>query len=162
MLSAALLCLVVAVSDGDTLRLRCGEDNAYRQVTVRLSAIDAPEIGQPYGRRAKQALAELTYRKTARLACVETDRYQRRVCKVMAAPASCQGADCAKTLDAGLAMLTLGLAWWARGYAHQQTPQERGQYDFAEYEAKTKHAGLWAGRNPVPPWKWRPAHPYER
>src|SRR5688500_14222035 len=109
MLSAALLCLVVAVSDGDTLKLRCGEPGAYRQLTVRLHAVDAPEIGQPFGRRAKRALADIAYRKTARLDCGPTDRYERRVCEVWVAPASCTEARCPKTLDVGLAMLTAGM-----------------------------------------------------
>lgn len=39
MLSAALFCLVVAISDGDTLKLRCGEAGAFRQLTVRLHAV---------------------------------------------------------------------------------------------------------------------------
>ena len=162
MLSATLLFLVVAVGDGDTLKLRCGEPGAYRQLTVRLHAIDAPEIGQPFGRRARDALSDIAWRKTARLDCNTTDRYQRKVCRVMVAPASCTEARCTKTLDAGLAMLTLGLAWWSRAYAGEQSPTERGQYGFAESEARAKRAGLWSERNPVPPWKWRPAHPHPR
>ncbi|OUM04025.1 thermonuclease family protein [Variovorax sp. JS1663] len=162
MFSAALFCLVVAISDGDTLKVRCGEPGAFRQLTVRLHAIDAPELNQPFGRRAKQALSRIAYRKEARLDCGEDDRYHRRVCRVRVAPESCAEARCPKTLDAGLGMLTLGLAWWARGYADEQPPGERGQYAFAEFEAKGKRAGLWADRNPVPPWRWRAGHPHPR
>ena len=36
----ALLCLVVAASDGDTLKARCGEPGAYEKITIRISAID--------------------------------------------------------------------------------------------------------------------------
>lgn len=54
-------------------------------------------------------------------------------------------------------MLTLGLAWWYRAYAREQTPQERSQYEFAEREAKTKRVGLWADPEPVAPWDWRAA-----
>ena len=39
---ASLLCLVVAISDGDTLTVRCGAPGAYQQVKVRIAAIDAP------------------------------------------------------------------------------------------------------------------------
>ena len=42
----ALLCLVVAIADGDTLTARCGAPGAYRQVHVRIAAIDAPESRQ--------------------------------------------------------------------------------------------------------------------
>jgi hypothetical protein len=36
--------------------------------------------------------------------------------------------------------LTVGLAWWYRYYAKEQTPEQRGQYEFAEFEAKAKRA----------------------
>lgn len=157
--STALLCLVIAVGDGDSLRARCGKPGAYRQVSVRLSAVDAPEMGQAFGRQAKRALSELTYRKPVQLNCVQTDRYRRRVCQVMVAPPSCTQTSCAKTLDAGLTMVTLGLAWWSRAHAGQQTPTARGQHAFAEFEAKAKRAGLWADPKPMAPWAWRAQHP---
>ncbi|WP_077000158.1 thermonuclease family protein [Variovorax sp. KK3] len=162
MLTATLFCLVVAVGDGDSLKVRCGEPGHYRQISVRLHAIDAPEWNQPFGRRAKQALSRIAFGKQARLDCGEDDRYQRRVCRVRVAPDSCVEANCAKTLDAGLGMLTLGLAWWARGYADEQPAGERGQYAFAEREARGKRAGLWADRDAVPPWTWRAQHPRPR
>ncbi len=60
--AAAENCLVVGVSDGDTLTARCGAaPGAYEQVRVRLAGIDAPEKAQPFGQRAKQALSELAY-----------------------------------------------------------------------------------------------------
>ncbi len=49
--AAADQCLVVGISDGDTLTARCGAPGAYQQVKVRLSGIDAPERRQPYGER---------------------------------------------------------------------------------------------------------------
>jgi len=59
------------------------------------------------------------------------------------------------TLDAGLAMVTQGMAWWYRAYAPEQTPEARGQYEFAEAEAKARRVGLWSDREPVAPWEWR-------
>ena len=53
MLTAAALCLVVAISDGDTLKARCGEEGAYRVEVVRLAEIDAPEKGQAFGQRSR-------------------------------------------------------------------------------------------------------------
>ncbi|MBO9679535.1 MAG: thermonuclease family protein [Acidovorax sp.] len=156
MLSTALLCLIVGISDGDTLSARCPTEDAahpYLQVKVRLAGIDAPEKAQPYGARAKQALSDLTYLKQARLDCVKQDRYRRSVCNVWVAPASAP--DGPQTLDAGLTMVTVGMAWWYRAYAKEQTPQARGQYAFAETEAKAKRAGLWADPEPIPPWEWR-------
>ena len=61
------------------------------------------------------------------------------------------------TLDAGHAQITVGLAWWYRKYANEQSPQDRGAYEFSEQEAKAKRVGLWRDDEPVPPWKWRKA-----
>jgi endonuclease YncB( thermonuclease family) len=59
---------------------------AYEQVRVRLAGIDAPEKGQPFGQRAKEAMSELVYGKPVRMECLKTDRYGRSVCNVWAAP----------------------------------------------------------------------------
>ena len=64
MLAAALVCLVVGISDGDTLTARCPTGDVahpYSQDKVRLAEIDAPESSQPYGRRAKEYLSALCY-----------------------------------------------------------------------------------------------------
>uniref|UniRef100_C5CL13 Nuclease (SNase domain protein) n=1 Tax=Variovorax paradoxus (strain S110) TaxID=543728 RepID=C5CL13_VARPS len=148
-------CLVVGVSDGDTITARCGAAGNYEQIKVRFNGIDAPEKRQPFGQRAKEALSDLVYMKEAALDCPKSDRYGRSVCKVMVAPASAPRGP--KTLDAGLTMITLGLAWWYRTYAREQTPQERGQYEFAEAEARAKRAGLWRDQDLVAPWDWRKA-----
>ena len=65
---------------------------------------------------------------------------------------------CRKTLDAGMYQLTVGMAAWRyRYYAKVQTPEQRGQYEFAEFEAKAKKAGLWQDLVSVAPWEWRRA-----
>lgn len=156
MISAALLCLIVGISDGDTLKARCptgDQVHPYQQVKVRLNAIDAPERKQPWGTRSRQAMSELAFQKEAKLDCYKTDRYKRKVCNVWVAPASNPTGP--KTLDVGLAMVTQGMAWWYRAYAKEQTPEARGQYEFAEKEARSKKAGLWADQELVAPWEWR-------
>ena len=160
MLNAALLCLVVAVFDGDSLVARCPTGQVaqpWQQVEVRIGPIDAPEHGQPYGDRAKQALSRLVYKQEVRLDCYKQDRWRRQVCNVWVAPAGARGG--AKTLDAGLAMVTQGMAWWYRHYGKEQTARGRAQYRLAERQAKAKRAGLWADRDPVAPWTWRRRHP---
>jgi len=47
---------VFGISDGDTFTLLTADK---RQVKIRVAEIDAPESGQPYGKKAKQALSSL-------------------------------------------------------------------------------------------------------
>jgi endonuclease YncB( thermonuclease family) len=151
----ALLGRVVGVSDGDTVTVL---DAAKAQHKVRLAGIDAPEKGQPFGERSKENLSRLVFGRDVRVDWRKTDRYGRLVGTVwVASPdAPCRrNADCANTLDAGMAQLTVGLAWHYKKYAHEQEPEQRGQYAFAEEEARAKRVGLWKDANPVPPWEWR-------
>jgi endonuclease YncB( thermonuclease family) len=124
---------------------------------VRLSGIDAPEKKQPYGTRAKQHLSELVFGKVVDVDWEKHDRYDRVVGMVLAPLANCTAADCAKTMDAGLAQLSAGLAWHYKHYAKEQPRAERERYATAEHEAHLNRLGLWAEPHPVPPWEWR--HP---
>lgn len=156
-----LLCTVLTVQDGDTLRARCDAGRGAKQdvVTVRLHAIDAPEHGQPYGRRARQMLSSLVSRRPVRLACVDTDAYGRSVCQVWVAPA--EAPDAAPSVDAGLALVAAGQAWWYRHFSAAQTADERARYAAAEDEARARRRGLWrdGGAGATPPWQWRRTHP---
>lgn len=145
---------MVGITDGDTITARCTDPaGGYVRMQVRIQGIDAPEKKQPFGTRSRQALSELTFNRWADLRCSKVDRYQRHVCSVWVNPVSASSGP--RTLDAGLAMVTTGMAWWYRAYAREQSPQERGQYEFAESEAKARGAGLWTDAQPVPPWDWR-------
>jgi len=131
----ALLCLVVAISDGDTLKVRCHDQP---QLVVRLAEIDAPEKAQPFGQRSKQHLSDLCFKQQAEVRPTARDRYGRTVARV----------TCAGT-DANAAMVRAGMAW---AYTHYLTdPQIRGM----EVLAQREHAGLWAEAGAVPPWEWR-------
>ncbi|MGI9459091.1 MAG: thermonuclease family protein [Pirellulales bacterium] len=64
---------VVGVHDGDTLTLRT-EDETLK---VRLSGIDTPELGQPFGNNAKQALSGMAFGKSVTISSTGKDRYGR-------------------------------------------------------------------------------------
>ena len=83
----AVLCLVIGISDGDTLKVRCGSPGQYEEVKIRLAEVDAPEKAQPYGQRSKQSLSDLCYGKQAEIV-VQGKSYDRRVAHV-----SCGGRD---------------------------------------------------------------------
>ncbi|HRD86644.1 MAG TPA: thermonuclease family protein [Accumulibacter sp.] len=148
--AATLTGTVVGVADGDTITVL---DANREQHKIRLGGIDAPEKAQPFGQRSKESLSAMVFGKEVDVQWNKRDRYQRIVGKVWVQPVSCP--TCPKTLDAGLAQLTMGLAWWYRKYANEQSAEDAHRYEFAEQEARAKRAGLWADGQPIPPWDWR-------
>jgi endonuclease YncB( thermonuclease family) len=145
---------VVDVVDGDTVTLL---DAGGRQHRICIAGIDAPERGQPGAYRSKSSLAALVLDQPVR---VEPNG-GRQDClagqvRVAAPQAPCRGvADCPTTLDAGLAQIASGRAWWAAGAAAELSPPERARYESAEREARAGRAGLWRDGTAVPPWQWR-------
>lgn len=132
---------VIGITDGDTLKLL---DASNQQHKIRLAGIDAPERTQDFGEKAKLNLSNLAFNQNATAECRKRDRYQRAVCVVSVAGK-----------DVGLEQIRAGMGWWYRQYAKEQTPQERLDYEHAEFMAKAQRLGLWSGRNPTPPWDWR-------
>ena len=132
---------IVGVHDGDTITLL---DAEHRQHKIRLDGIDAPELGQPFGRASKQHLAELLANREAVAECSKTDRYRREVCRVLIGGA-----------DAGLEQIRAGMAWCFRRYANELPPDRRQQYADTEAQAIGERRGLWTDGEPVPPWDWR-------
>jgi len=128
---------VVGVSDGDTLTVLAAGD---RQVKVRLYGVDAPETGQDFGRRAKQAASELAFGKAVRVRPARVDRYGRTVAEVMLPDGR----------DLGREIVRRGMAWHFVKYA----PADK---ELASLQAKAKEAkrGLWSQPGAVPPWHWR-------
>ena len=96
---------VVGVADGDTVTVL---DANRKQHKIRLAGIDAPEKAQPFGQRSKQSMSALVFGKEVDVQWEKRDRYKRIVGKVMVQPTDCS--TCPKTLDAGLAQITAGLA----------------------------------------------------
>lgn len=140
---------VTAISDGATLTV---VDQAKVQHTVRLAAVDAPEARQPFAKESRQHLAGFLLGKAVTVEWRQRDRYGRIVGKVLLAP-PCP--TCTGTLDAGLAQLEAGLAWWYRADRRGQSLSDQGYYEYAEFDAKARRIGLWQDAAPVPPWEWR-------
>lgn len=136
--ASVLLCLVVAITDGDTLKARCGEEGSYQLIKVRLAEIDAPEKVQPFGQRSRQQLADLCFNQEANIRETARDRFGRTVARVR-----CQG------LDASAEQVKAGMAW---AFTRYLTDPEIAQL---EKVARGTGIGLWADSSPVPPWEWR-------
>jgi endonuclease YncB( thermonuclease family) len=127
---------VLSVQDGDSLTvLRQGH-----QVRVRLYGVDAPELGQPFGRAAKRFTAARVFGQQVELLVYDTDHDGRLVCEVLLAAGARLSA----------ALVANGLAWW---YA-RLAPADR-KLQQLEAAARLAHRGLWSDPEPVPPWLWR-------
>ncbi|MCB1918655.1 MAG: thermonuclease family protein [Candidatus Competibacteraceae bacterium] len=127
---------VVGVHDGDTLTLLVG----VRQVKVRLAGIDAPELKQPYGQKAKQALSDWAYGKAARIESAGPDRYGRTLGTVFVG-----------AVNVNAALVEQGAAWVYRRYPH---PPE---LEVLEAQAQAAKRGLWGLQSDqrCSPWDWR-------
>jgi endonuclease YncB( thermonuclease family) len=141
---------VVAVTDGDTIKLLDADNTLYK---IRLTGIDAPEKGQPFGNASLKHLASLVAGKNVRVESSKRDRYGRVLGKVWVQPPDCP--SCGNTLDANHAQILAGMAWWYQYYADEQPEQDRERYKSAASEAKRRGMGLWSEPEPIPPWAWR-------
>ena len=107
---------VVDVYDGDSITIRTADDT----VKIRLLHIDAPERGQAYGTRAKQALSEAVFGKTVTVHGTKKDRYKRLLGDVWIDGRS-----------VNLEMVKGGLAW---AYLEFKPPQEYISRKYSEWQ----------------------------
>lgn len=145
---------VVAVVDGETLTVTLPD---RRSMQIGLLGIAAPARLQAFGDQARTRLAALVFGREVEVAGLRPDDRRRMTGRVMAADPNCNVPACPKIHDVGLMQLMSGLAWLDRRHAGGLSPQEFDNYEAAEFNAKLRRLGLWAGRNPVPPWQW-PGH----
>ena len=132
---------VVGVHDGDTLTLRVAGNQSAK---VRLAGIDAPELKQPYGQQAKQALSALAFGKAARVESPGPDKYGRTLGTVFVG-----------AVNVNAELVKRGAAWVYRAYPF---PPE---LEVLEAQAQAAKRGLWAlpvGQR-CPPWDWRHKEP---
>lgn len=128
---------VIRISDGDTITV-LREGNV--QVRVRLAEIDCPESGQPWGRKATDALKSAITTDIVDVRVVDTDRYGRLVAKVYIGPTSINHY-----------MVESGNCWAYTQYVKDQTLFR------LQEEARNAKRGLWQlpAAERVPPWEWR-------
>lgn len=120
--AATLTGTVVAITDGDTLKLL------------------TPERGQPYGKKARQALADKVFRKQVAVETNKTDRYGRIIGRVYLGDR-----------DINAEMVADGMAWVYRKYSRDTRLLE------LERQAREQGRGLWSLQpdQRIPPWEWR-------
>ena len=115
---------VVGVHDGDTLTLLVVGN---QPVKVRLAGLDAPELDQTYGQKAKRALSALAFRKEARVESPESDKYGRTLGTMFVGP-----------VNVNAELVKRGAAWVYRAYPFP--PELEG----LEAQARAAKRGLWA------------------
>jgi endonuclease YncB( thermonuclease family) len=129
---------VLRIIDGDTFVV--GEAGGERR--VRLYGIDAPELKQPYGEKAKAYLTSLIEGKTVSLEIIDADWAETYMCIVYV------GIDYSIANDL---LLRAGLAW-NDPENNRLRPEE---CQLLENEARTEKLGLWSDKLPLEPWIYR-------
>lgn len=110
-----------------------------------MAFLDAPELSQAFGYRAKQAMSELVFGKEIAVYPHTIDRYGRTVAIVYV-----------DGIDAGLELLRQGLAWSYTRYLSEASADIQASYRQAEADAREQRLGLWGdSQEPVPPWLYR-------
>ena len=129
---------VVGIADGDTITvMRDGRE----QVKIRLYGIDAPESGQAFGKVSKRNLSAMVHGRSVQVEVMDMDRYGRTVARIFV-----------DGEDVNAAQLLSGHAWLFKQYCKDWVC---GEWVGLEAEARSNDAGLWADKDPTPPWQWR-------
>ncbi|MDD2229958.1 MAG: thermonuclease family protein [Candidatus Cloacimonetes bacterium] len=128
---------VTAVKDGDTIVVLQNRST----YTIRLDGIDCPEKKQAFGQQAKNFVSMQVFGKQVRVEYQQKDRYQRYLGTVYYATS--------KNLNQEL--LKAGLAWHYKHYNKDAVLAR------LESIARNNKRGLWADKNPTPPWDFRKA-----
>ena len=126
---------VVGVQDGDTLTCL---DETNQQQKIRLSDIDAPEIGQDYGKASREALAGLVFGKTVEVYDQGRDESGRWIARVMV-----------DGVNVNSQLVATGNAWHYAAYSTDPTLAA------IQAQAQSQKQGLWSAASPTPPWVYR-------
>ncbi|PQO33019.1 thermonuclease family protein [Blastopirellula marina] len=126
---------VIYVADGDTIGVLDDKKTTHR---IRLEGIDAPESGQAFGNRSRQALNDLVYGKQVLVTYEKSDTYGRILGQIY--------------LDGQWINRQLIADGWAWHYRHFSGDAELAETQTA---ASTKKVGLWKDPQPQQPWRFR-------
>jgi len=127
---------VVAVQDGDTFTLQSG-GSLYK---VRLSDVDAPELGQVFGKQARQFTERMVLGRHVWVNVSLVDKHDRRVGEVIVEDGWVLNEE----------LVHAGWAWYYRvDPVKNERLQRLEQYAFAH------KLGLWVEQEPLPPWEFR-------
>lgn len=128
--------IVHSIRDGDGPRLVIDG----KVTTCRMEGIDAPELDQPGGIEAKDALSRWLIGNKVRYSTNGPDMYGRPIITLFVA---------GKSINVQL--VERGYAMWYRSYSPRRT-----DLAVAQERAMASKQGIWGAKSPpVPPWRWR-------
>lgn len=125
---------VVKVYDGDSITL----SHQGVQHKIRLKGIDAPELKQSYGQKAKELLKNRILNKKVQFKIFNKDRYDREIAEIWL-----------EGQNIGFFMVENGAAWQYTQYSKDSRLSD------VQLKAKRNRIGLWQNKHPIPPWEWR-------
>jgi micrococcal nuclease len=128
------------VTDGDSVWVRPAHGGKARR--IRLVGIDAPEICQPHGLAARDALRRQVIGQQVRVQGRGRDDYDRQLRRI----------GTAAVPDLGAWMVAQGHAWSYRRRGRA------GPYDAQEALARAAQRGLWAQASAIEPRIFRRVH----
>ena len=131
----SIVATVTKVIDGDSLKAKTKEGKEYE---IQVEGIDAPELKQPHGKEATEALSKMVMGKEIKVNWTKKDNFDRLLAQI----------HVDKT-HANQEMLRTGHAWHFKRYNQSKELAE------LEEEAKKAKRGLWATENPQAPWDFR-------
>jgi micrococcal nuclease len=131
--------VVTHVTDGDSVWVRPAGGGEPRE--IRINGIDAPEICQPFGTDARDALSRHVLRRRVVVVTHGTDEYHRTIARISLG-----------RQDVGAWMVKNGYAWSYRFRG------DFGPYQHFEARARTAHRGLWTDSRPEVPRAFRLRH----
>jgi len=127
--------IVIDVIDGDTVIVLC----EGQKRPVHLMSVDAPQLKQPYGEKAREFTRKLLLNHVATISYINRNQASDIV--------SADG----KSLKWGL--VRAGLAWYPEN--HEENSLRNLSDKLGKYERKARRSrkGLWAQDSPTAPWE---------
>lgn len=125
----------MSVADGDTITVLDADKVQHR---IRLDGIDSPEKKQAFGTKGKERMIEKVADKEVVVQWKKKDQYGRILGDVHLGKR-----------HINLEMVQDGLAWHYKQYSDSKELAE------AENAARKAKKGLWADKEPMPPWEFR-------
>jgi len=126
---------VIKVKDGDTIVVL---DENNKQHTIRIADVDCPEKGQPFGTKAKEFTSKEVFGKHVEIDKKNIDKYGRVVGYVIY-----------DEKNLSFELLKEGYAWHYKYYSKDIEMAKLEEF------AKENKKGLWVGKKPINPYKWR-------